>query len=130
MIARPLAFLAAATFLPDAAFAAAYADVDPSPTKTRMRANSGDPPAPRFSLAFGVRPAEELYDMVADLDRPRKLAGGAPAVCDSLRARLAGHARATGDPSAAEIEDLAAPDTPDPWDSLPFEDVRNREGEP
>ena len=44
-----------------------YGDIDGSPTKTYMMQNRNEPKVKRlFELAFGKRPAEELYDLSKD----------------------------------------------------------------
>ena len=67
---------------------AAYADMDAGPTKAWMIHHRGDPRRrAAFELGFGKRPAEELYDVVADPDTTRNLAGD-PAH-EAERSRLA-----------------------------------------
>lgn len=78
-----------------------YLDTDASPTKTlileRGRLNRSD----RFwQLNFGMRPANELYDLQSDLDCAQNVAAE-PAQAErvqSLRARMEAELKAQGDP--------------------------------
>jgi N-sulfoglucosamine sulfohydrolase len=77
-------------------------DCDNSPTKTYMVENRDKDEHHRrlWELAFGKRPAEELYDCRKDQDQLVNLAGD-PAysgVRDSLAAQLTEQLELTGDP--------------------------------
>lgn len=78
-------------FLPDrwpAGDPPQYYDCDDGPTKTYMLAHRDDPKvAPLFALAFGKRPAEELYDLAKDPDQLRNVAAD-PAYAEA-RQRMA-----------------------------------------
>jgi len=78
-----------------------FHDVDGSPTKSFMLENSDRPEvAPLFELAFAKRPAEELYDIVADPGCLRNLASR-PEHSERLaamRSRLEDKLRQQGDP--------------------------------
>jgi len=78
-----------------------YGDIDGSPTKTFMMKHRGDPKVkPLFALAFGKRPAEELYDLRKDPGQLRNVAGD-PAYADArkkLADQLAAELAATADP--------------------------------
>jgi len=53
-----------------------YADVDAAPTKSYMLKYQNEPQvAQLFDLAFGKRPAEELYDLQKDPDQLNNVAG-------------------------------------------------------
>jgi len=86
-----------------------YADCDGSPTKTYMLENRNDPQVRRtFDLAFGKRPAEELYDCTKDPDQLHNVADE-PAyakVKKDLADRLIAELRATGDPRVLGQGDL------------------------
>lgn len=80
-----------------------YGDVDRCATKTWMLERRDDPAVrPLFDLAFGKRPAEELYDLRADPFQMRNLAADPrqEGVKADLAADLDRHLRATGDPRA------------------------------
>jgi uncharacterized sulfatase len=70
---------------------ATFSDMDASPTKAWVILHRTDEPVrPLFDLAFGKRPAVELYDVVTDPDHMNNLAGG-PAyarIADELDQRL------------------------------------------
>ena len=81
-----------------------YLDTDGSPTKTLIldlgRKNRGD----RFwQLNFGMRPADELYDLVADADCANNLAVDSSYAerVAQLRERMESELRAQGDPRMA-----------------------------
>lgn len=80
-----------------------YADIDGGPTKTYMMAHRDDPKvAPLFELAFGKRPAEELYDLSKDPHELKNLAAD-PACADvkkRLAADLEAYLKETKDPRA------------------------------
>jgi len=78
-----------------------YMDIDQSITKDYMRDNRDLPEvAPLFDLAFGQRPAEELYDLRTDPDQMVNVA--AVPEYETIRRRLQGelleYLAATGDP--------------------------------
>ncbi len=89
-------------------------EVDPSPTKSFMRARKDSPGFERYyGAAFGKRPAEELYDMAFATDQMQNVAGR-PAYAEikrELAARLDQRLLATADPRA-----LGRPPT---WESDP-----------
>ncbi|MHC4324746.1 MAG: heparan N-sulfatase, partial [Planctomycetota bacterium] len=78
-----------------------YADVDAAPTKSYMLKHRDDPKVRRlFDLAFGKRPAEELYDLAKDLDQLENVAGKGEyaQVKKNLAAALMAELKATKDP--------------------------------
>lgn len=81
-----------------------YADCDNGPTKTYMVENKDKDETHRrlFELAFGKRPAEELYDLEKDPHQLENVAGdpSCAAIKNKLAARLAEQLKATGDPRA------------------------------
>jgi N-sulfoglucosamine sulfohydrolase len=80
-----------------------FGDADAGPTKQLMLADREEPDvAPLFALAFGKRPAEELYDLDADPAQLQNLAGSpeTEALRADLSARLTAHLTETGDPRA------------------------------
>jgi arylsulfatase A-like enzyme len=81
-----------------------YLDTDGSPTKTLILDLGRKNRADRFwQLNFGMRPADELYDLVADADCANNLAGD-PAYAErlaELRERMEAELKAQGDPRMA-----------------------------
>jgi N-sulfoglucosamine sulfohydrolase len=85
---------------------ATFADMDASPTKSWLVRHQDDPAGTAFyELAFGKRPAEELYDLAKDPDQVKNVAAD-PAyaarkkeLADRLAKLLAdaGDPRVTGD---------------------------------
>lgn len=78
-----------------------YLDTDGSPTKTLILAMGRRHRADRFwQLSFGLRPAEELYDLQADPDCLRNLAAESSngALAASLRERMEAELAAQDDP--------------------------------
>jgi len=79
----------------------AYADVDASPTKAWMIHHRSEPEVkPLFKLAFGKRPAAELYDLKKDPDQMNNVADKSQYadVKKRLHAKLMNYLRSTGDP--------------------------------
>lgn len=78
-----------------------FGEIDSSPTKTFMMEHRNEHGVARLSeLAFGMRPAEELYDLKNDPHQMENLAGST-AMAEtqaSLRGRLFDHLRKTRDP--------------------------------
>jgi len=78
-----------------------YGDIDGSPTKTFMMKHREEPKVkPLFALAFGKRPAEELYDIRKDPGQLHNVADD-PAYADAKRklaAQLTAELQATADP--------------------------------
>jgi arylsulfatase A-like enzyme len=79
-----------------------YGDCDNGPTKTYMVANRDKDATHRklYDLAFGKRPAEELYDLTKDPEQLRNVASD-PQYANArkdLSHRLTNQLRATGDP--------------------------------
>jgi len=78
-----------------------YLDTDAGETKTVILAQHRQNPAdPFWALCFGLRPAEELYDLRTDRDCVRNLAAqpAHTAARDRLRERLFAALRQQGDP--------------------------------
>jgi arylsulfatase A-like enzyme len=79
-----------------------YADCDNGPTKTYMVDNRDKDATHRklFDLAFGKRPAEELYDLKKDPEQLENLAADPryTEIREELSDKLTGRLRATGDP--------------------------------
>jgi len=76
-------------------------DEDAGPTKAWLVDHRNDPMwQPAFELAYGKRPAEELYDLKIDPQQVNNLATdpGYQAVRETLRNRLLSELRQTGDP--------------------------------
>ncbi len=78
-----------------------FGEVDSSPTKTFMMEHRNEHRVARLAeLAFGMRPAEELYDLKNDPHQMMNIAGST-AMADtqaSLRGQLFNHLRKTQDP--------------------------------
>lgn len=78
-----------------------YGEIDSSPTKTFMMENRDQHGVAHLAeLAFGMRPAEELYDIKTDPLQLHNLAGSIQheATQQSMRKRLFDHLRETKDP--------------------------------
>lgn len=78
-----------------------YGDVDASPTKTYMLEHKEDARGRKlFELAFGKRPAEELYDCRKDPYQTHNIADDPAykAVKKKLSAKLTAYLKETGDP--------------------------------
>ena len=81
-----------------------FADCDDGPTKAFLMDNRDHPEIQTFfSLSFGKRPAEELYDLEKDADQLHNVAleNGYEQVRAKLSARLLDELKASGDPRAA-----------------------------
>lgn len=90
-----------------------YGDIDASPTKREMiRLKATEPGL--FNLAFGKRPAEELYDCQKDPDQVHNLAADPvhEATLKALSERLTNHLKSTGDPRESAEKIL--------WDTWPY----------
>lgn len=80
-----------------------YGEIDSSPTKTYMMEHRNARSVARLAeLAFGMRPAEELYDLQSDPYQMKNLAGSNTIreTQTALRKRLFDHLEKTGDPRA------------------------------
>ena len=78
-----------------------YGEIDTAPTKTFLMENANDDRYAKLAaLAFGMRPAEELYDLKNDPWQMNNLAGsdGVKVIQSEMRQRLFGHLKATRDP--------------------------------
>lgn len=78
-----------------------YGEIDDSPTKTFMMEHRNEHGVARLAeLAFGMRPAEELYDLKNDPGQLRNVAGSIEYlnVQQSMRRQLFDHLTNTGDP--------------------------------
>ena len=78
-----------------------YGEIDSSPTKTFMMEHRNEHGVARLAeLAFGLRPAEELYDLKKDPHQMVNIAGALAAVRvqSSMRERLFDHLKETKDP--------------------------------
>jgi uncharacterized sulfatase len=91
-----------------------FGDCDNGPSKKLIIEKKDEPDvAPLFQLAFGQRPAEELYAVATDPEQLRNLAGD-PKYAEAKRklaASLEKHLRATGDPRMRGES---------PWDGYPY----------
>ena len=78
-----------------------YGDIDAAPTKSYMLKYRDDPKVKKlFELAFGKRPAEELYDLRKDPDQLNNVAGQPEYAKEKskLAADLMAKLKATKDP--------------------------------
>ena len=78
-----------------------YGEIDDSPTKTFMMEHRNEHGVARLAeLAFGMRPAEELYDLKNDAHQMVNLAGSTTMTETqaSLRGQLFDHLKKTRDP--------------------------------
>lgn len=92
-----------------------FGDIDGSPSKSLLLDRQKDRAiAPFFRLATAKRPAEELYDLRADPDQLRNVAGQSAhrAAQRRLRQDLDRWLRETGDPRATADDDR--------WDRFPY----------
>lgn len=92
-----------------------WGDVDASPSKTAVLDSRGDPHQRKyFDVAFGKRPAEELYDVRRDPAQLDKLADDPQyaTVRRRLRSELERWMVETGDPRARGETDF--------WDTCPY----------
>ena len=91
-----------------------FGDVDRGVTKSFLMANALDPEIrPYYLMAYGRRPAEELYDIETDPHQLRNIAAD-PALTEvkqQLIWRLNAYLQATGDPRQRGAT---------PWDEYPF----------
>ncbi len=91
-----------------------FGDVDRGVTKAFLMANALDPEIrPYYLMAYGRRPAEELYDMREDPHQLRNVAGdpAMTAVRQELQWRLNAYLQAHDDPRQRGAT---------PWDAYPF----------
>ena len=96
-----------------------YGEIDTSPTKTLMMKDSTDEHRQRLQqLAFGLRPAEELYDLTSDPWQTKNIASDSKysADLDRLRTRLTKRLKETNDPRQTGGAVL--------WDYYPYYGVR------
>jgi uncharacterized sulfatase len=78
-----------------------YGEIDTAPTKTFLMENANDDRYAKLAaLAFGMRPAEELYDLKNDPWQMNNLAGSdrVKVIQLEMRQRLFDHLKATRDP--------------------------------
>ena len=86
-----------------------YGDIDGSPSKTYMMEHRDEPGVKRlFELAFGKRPAEELYDLRKDPDQLNNVADRSEYAKskEKLAAALMAELKATKDPRALGKGDI------------------------
>ncbi len=107
---------------PDAANCARaipFGEVDSSPTKSLMMDNATRPGFQEFhELAFGRRPAEELYDLRSDPGQLKNVASlpNYAEIRRTLSGRLERYTKQTGDPRALGKDA--------PWDYYPYYGLR------
>jgi arylsulfatase A-like enzyme len=92
-----------------------YGEIDSSPTKTfMMEYRNKHGIAHLAELAFGMRPAEELYDLKTDPHQMNNLAGSLPVAKTqaTLRKKLFDHLKTTKDPRITG--------GPVNWDNYPY----------
>ena len=92
-----------------------YSDCDRSITKDYMMAHHDDPEIqPLYQLAFGKRPAEELYDLSRDPHQMKNVAGDVAyrKIKNELAERLQRRLETGGDPRALGLKA--------PWDTYPY----------
>ena len=76
-----------------------YLDTDGSPTKSLiLELGRADRANHFWQLNFGMRPADELYELRADRDCVRNIAAHAADLVDTMRSRLETMLKAQGDP--------------------------------
>ncbi len=100
-----------------------YGEVDSSPTKSLLMDNAAEPGFREFHrLAFGKRPAEELYDLRADPGQVKNVASLSD-YAESKRKlsdRLEQYTAKTGDPRALGKDA--------PWDYYPYYGTKRTKG--
>ncbi|MBM3787205.1 MAG: sulfatase [Acidobacteria bacterium] len=98
-----------------------YGDVDNSFSKLMLLAKK---PEPYFSLIFGKRPAEELYDLRKDAGQVKNVAGEKEyaGVKRRLAARVDAWMKATADPRARGATGV--------WDKAPYSGRKGEQGPP
>ncbi len=92
-----------------------YGEIDSSPTKTFMMENRNTHGIARLAeLSFGMRPAEELYDLKNDPEQMANMAGATryESIREGLRERLFARLRETRDPRVVG--------GPVDWDYYPY----------
>lgn len=90
-----------------------FGDCDPSPTKEQILARRDQDLERFFLLAFGKRPARELYDLSRDPHQIENVAERHPETAARLEAELLRWMSETGDPRASDPDD-------DRWDRFPY----------
>ncbi|HXG60155.1 MAG TPA: sulfatase [Planctomycetota bacterium] len=90
-----------------------FGDCDNSPTKEQILARRDQDLGRFFLLAFGKRPARELYDLARDPHQIENVAERHPDVVARLEAELLRWMSETKDPRAADPDD-------DRWDRFPY----------
>ncbi|MEW5979735.1 MAG: sulfatase/phosphatase domain-containing protein [Acidobacteriota bacterium] len=88
---------------------APFLDMNASPTKLYMMDHRDDPEVkPLFALAFGMRPAEEFYDLRKDPNQLKNVAGDPTyaTVKSGLSNQLEAEMAATRDPHASSERDI------------------------
>lgn len=100
-----------------------YGEIDSAPTKTFLMEHANDDVYAKLAaLAFGMRPAEELYDLKTDPWQMENLAGAVEMekVQAELRRRLFDHLKETRDPRVVGgVID---------WDYYPYYGTRKNKG--
>ncbi len=94
-----------------------YGDVDRGETKAFLIDHAREPEVmPYYLMAFGRRPAEEVYDMEKDPEQLHNVAADPAyaAVKDDLERRLRAYLEKHGDPRMAGVS---------PWDSYTFNSI-------
>lgn len=92
-----------------------FGEIDSSPTKTFLMEHRNEHGVARLAeLAFGMRPAEELYDLREDPHQMKNLAGSTTTMKlqETLRKRLFAHLEQTKDPRVTG--------GPVEWDYYPY----------
>lgn len=100
-----------------------YGEIDTAPTKTFLMEHRDEHGVAELAeLAFGMRPAEELYDLANDPHQMVNLAGSIRMkdTQAALRKRLFDHLRTTGDPRIVG--------GPVDWDYYPYYGLKRTEG--
>jgi hypothetical protein len=100
-----------------------YGEIDSSPTKTFMMKHRNEHGIARLAeLAFGMRPAEELYDLKTDPHQLNNLAGSVhlERTQTTLRKQLFDHLKTSKDPRVTG--------RPVNWDHYPYYGVIHTKG--
>lgn len=94
-----------------------FGDVDAGPSKEEILTRRDQDLAKFFQMAFGKRPARELFNVIKDPHQLENLAGRMPDVADRLERDLVRELAATGDP---RVKNGVLSGDDDRWDTYRY----------